>query len=421
MKKLKINIFLLLLIVFALSGFNIFISFADIDSSTVKNNIENYFKQYDGTSYPNEANGGSGCGAFLRGIWLEAYGSSLPNSTSISTNEIDDYLFEHAVYGDAIWWNGEDVAPHAMMIIDVNSKGVNTYESSGIGTGNIVSKKFRTYSKLHKEFGEGFVRFYHYEGYNPSKNSNTSSSNEQKNSITVKSTTVDGITQTNAVVHGEISYSGVKPSEFGLYLGTSGTKLEKVASEPQPDFEKNPFPIWYDINAETSYVLKPGKTYSWRCYAIQDGKEVKGSLKTFKTKPSTDKTTITTTTAESITSTNAVVHGEVGYTGAKPSEFGIYFGKSQNSMKKVASDPEPSFDMNPFPIWFDLNVEANITLDPNTKYYWRCYVVQNGKEYKGNTKNFKTLKDGYSNANGGGGGASSGGGNFGGGGGGGRF
>ena len=42
-------------------------------------------------------------------------------------------------------------------------------------------------------------------------------------------------------------------------------------------------------------------------------------------------------------------------------------------------------------MWYDLNDEAGLYLDSNTKYYWQCYAIVNGKEYKGEIKSFTTL------------------------------
>lgn len=385
------KIFSLLMVLFVVLNISIITSFA-IDEDVVRSNADSYYNQYAGTHYPDNANGGSGCGAFLRGIWDATYDSSLSNtrSSSISTDEIDQYLKNNAVYGDAIWWNGNGADPHAMFIVEISSEGISTYESSGIAYGNVVSKEFRTYEQLHSQFKEGSVNFYHFKNYTATNETPEQVPTPSNNSLKVKTTSAKDITQTNAVVQGTVEYTGVRPSEFGIYFGTSKSNLCKVAQDPEPTFDMNPFPTWYDLNTEAGLTLEAGKTYYWQCYAIQDGNEVTGSIKSFKTQKSKDKAHVKTTIVESITSTNAVVRGEVEYVGSKPSEYGIYFGKSSSKMIKVAHDPEPDFDMNPYPIWYDLNVEAGLVLEPDTKYYWKCYVIQNGKEYKGTSKSFKT-------------------------------
>ena len=100
--------------------------------------------------------------------------------------------------------------------------------------------------------------------------------------------------------------------------------------------------------------------------------------------------TVNTTVADSITESNATVRGTVSYSGQKPSEVGIYFGTSENGMSKVANDVI-NHNKNPFDMWYDLKDEAGLYLDSNTKYYWQCYAIVNGKEYKGGIKSFTTL------------------------------
>lgn len=100
--------------------------------------------------------------------------------------------------------------------------------------------------------------------------------------------------------------------------------------------------------------------------------------------------TVNTTVADSITESNAIVRGKVSYSGQKPSEVGIYFGTSEGNMTKVAND-YINHNKNPFDMWYDLNDEVGLFLDSNTKYYWQCYAIINGKEYKGEVKSFTTL------------------------------
>ena len=96
---------------------------------------------------------------------------------------------------------------------------------------------------------------------------------------------------------------------------------------------------------------------------------------------------IKATSAKNVTQTNAVVYGNASYTGAKPTEVGLYIGTSQSNMKLVASDPI-NHSKNPFDIWYDLNQEANQKLTSGTTYYYQFYVVQNGVTYTSNIASF---------------------------------
>ena len=41
--------------------------------------------------------------------------------------------------------------------------------------------------------------------------------------------------------------------------------------------------MWYDLNSEAGVFLSAGTTYFDQCYAIQNGKEVRGSISSFTT------------------------------------------------------------------------------------------------------------------------------------------
>ena len=210
-----------------------------------------------------------------------------------------------------------------------------------------------------------------------------------KGSVAVNTLDSRNISQTNATVYGSVSYSGTRPSEVGIYFGTSADSLRKVATD-KINHNKNPFDMWYDLNDEAGQYLTANTTYYYQCYAIQNGTEYKGGINSFKTSES-DRANISVTTgnADSITSGNATVRGSASYSGARPSEVGLYFGTSPDNMAKVARD-SINHNKNPFDIWYDLNSEAGQYLSANTTYYYKIYGIQNGVEVTGEIKSFTT-------------------------------
>ena len=70
----------------------------------------------------------------------------------------------------------------------------------------------------------------------------------------------DSVTSNNATVRGTAAYSGTRPSEVGLYFGTSPNNMNKVARDTI-SHNKNPFDIWYDLNSEAGQYLNAGTTY----------------------------------------------------------------------------------------------------------------------------------------------------------------
>ena len=99
-------------------------------------------------------------------------------------------------------------------------------------------------------------------------------------SVYVTTGEADSFTGNNATVRGSAVYSGQRPSEVGLYFGTSNNNMIKVARD-EVDFTKNPFDIWYDLNAEANQILSSGQTYYYKFYTIQNDVEVCGETKSF--------------------------------------------------------------------------------------------------------------------------------------------
>ncbi len=212
-----------------------------------------------------------------------------------------------------------------------------------------------------------------------------------ENNITVNTLEAKKISQTNATVYGKISYLGTRPSEVGIYFGNDSNNLNKVASD-KINHNKNPFDMWYDLNSEAGQYLSAGRTYYYQCYAIQNGKEVRGSISSFTTESDNSGLSISTGGADSVTSNNATVRGTAAYSGTRPSEVGLYFGTSPNNMNKVARDTI-SHNKNPFDIWYDLNSEAGQYLNAGTTYYYKVCGIQTGNETCGDVKSFTTASN----------------------------
>ena len=101
-----------------------------------------------------------------------------------------------------------------------------------------------------------------------------------------------------------------------------------------------------------------------------------------KSEPTTTTTTVSfnSVTVTDITTTNAIPRCAVSYTGTRPSEIGIYFGKSPSSMTRVDFDSIPSSTKNPINVYYDLN-RCTPLLSANTQYYYYFYAISNGKKY----------------------------------------
>ena len=259
--------------------------------------------------------------------------------------------------------------------------------SSGMSTGYHLHFELRTGTNHNNYWSNTPVNALDYMDVDDT--GNYSGGGSVTSSVSVTTTDVKNISETNATVYGQVSYSGSRPSEVGIYFGTSSTNMNKVARD-SINHNKNPFDMWYDLNAEAGQYLSPGTTYYWQCYAIVDGNETKGEVKSFTSKgptPVNSSVSVTTTDAQNISETNATVYGKVSYSGSRPSEVGIYFGTSSTNMNKVARD-SINHNKNPFDMWYDLNAEAGQYLSPGITYYWQCYAIVDGNETKGEVKSF---------------------------------
>lgn len=105
--------------------------------------------------------------------------------------------------------------------------------------------------------------------------------------------------------------------------------------------------------------------------------------------------TVKTTTADTITQTNAVVRGTVSKSATIKSgiKCGINFGESKTAMKQAIIEfpVAGAYTINNgtwFNMWYDLNEECDITLTKGTRYYWQCFATYDGSTYNGSIESF---------------------------------
>ncbi len=273
----------------------------------------------------------------------------------------------------------------AAYTVTFNSNGGSSVKSKGIAKGG-------TYGTLPTTTRNGykFIGWYTEGGTKVNSATKVTSSHTlyahwekipDKLSITVKNAT--NITQNSANVSASCSYSGTRPSEVSVYIGTSKKNMKKYSSD-KINHEKNPFDIWYNIKN-----LKPGTTYYYQFHATVNGTDKTGEIKSFTTSPAKASSTLSMNVkgASKITKNSARVDATCTYTGTRPSEVSVYIGTSKKNMKKYSSD-KINHKKNPFNIWYNLS-----GLKKNTTYYYQFHAKVNGvdKAY-GEIKSFKTAK-----------------------------
>lgn len=99
----------------------------------------------------------------------------------------------------------------------------------------------------------------------------------------------------------------------------------------------------------------------------------------------------TTGVADTITSNSAILRGSISTSGVYAKECGMYFGTSANDLTKLGSDSINTYGTTMY-YSTDKYIQPG-ALKPNTTYYYRAYVIVDGKSdpYWGLIKSFKTL------------------------------
>ena len=204
-------------------------------------------------------------------------------------------------------------------------------------------------------------------------------------SVTTKG--VDSITQTSAIIRGNVSVSGGKATECGMYLGTSSNNLSFLGSD---SINSSDMPFYYSTS-KYGRTLTPNTDYYYRAYAVVNGTTYWGEIKSFTTTKKNDPPTVSVTTkgADAVTRSSAIVRGNVSVSDGKASECGMYFGHSESDLSYLGSDNINSSDMS----FYYSTSKYGRTLTASTTYYYQAYAVVNGTTYWGKIKSFTTEID----------------------------
>ncbi len=220
------------------------------------------------------------------------------------------------------------------------------------------------------------------------------------------------------------------PEEIGVLICDSRDKLSTkdgkmlvckedniiVNTESTNDFIGANVTAVIDANKSGLY-LKENSTYYYRMYLVSEGVRYwdrNGTFTTYAQRP-VDFSFLEAETTD-ITADNAVLNGSCmaeDITEYNPAiEYGFYFGTSVDSMQKFKL-PEEGYkykadfnELSPqaaallhkvitdksgtITYLYDLKEDANMTLAPNTEYFWRFYTVWDGEEYTTDIVSFTT-------------------------------
>ena len=215
--------------------------------------------------------------------------------------------------------------------------------------------------------------------------------------INVETREASKISNNDAVVSGYISDYEEMPTNAGIFFGTSEDNMEKVIRDANPGglMVAPVLDIEYDLTIDAGEVLEPSTTYYYQFFARVNGKDVKGEIKSFTTPESIPEADVTVETEKEIrdlTAENAKLFVRISDFETKPDEAGLYFGESPDDLVKVArrKNPMKLYDYPTFEIWFDMNTDAGIWLDPETTYYYQHYAKIGDTETRGAVESFTT-------------------------------
>lgn len=194
--------------------------------------------------------------------------------------------------------------------------------------------------------------------------------------LTVKNPTK--LTYNSVQLNASCKYT-TRPSEVGIYVGTSQNNLSKRDSD-RITHRKNPFDIWYNLSG-----LNEGTTYYYQLYAIVRGRTYKSGIYNFTTLQNTSVAPrLTVKNPTKLTSNSVQVNASCEYR-VRPSEVGIYVGTSRENLPDKGYDRINHYK-NPFDIWYNL-----AGLKSGTTYYYQIYAVVNNREYRSGIFEFTTL------------------------------
>ncbi|OPX84342.1 MAG: Fibronectin type III domain protein [Pelotomaculum sp. PtaB.Bin104] len=184
-------------------------------------------------------------------------------------------------------------------------------------------------------------------------------------------------TTSTATLNGSItSNGGGTISEYGFYWGTTANPATKktVGTNNQTGAYTASLS---GLNADT--------TYYYKAFAKNEKGEAFGEVKSFKTDKVVVKPTVTTSAAGSITTSSALLNGNITSNGnSAVTEYGFYWGTSTNpSTKKSVGTNDQSGAFS-----------TSLTgLNPNTTYYFKAYAKNTQGESFGDVLNFTTAKE----------------------------
>lgn len=108
-----------------------------------------------------------------------------------------------------------------------------------------------------------------------------------------------------------------------------------------------------------------------------------------------NKISVETGEVSGITDNDAIVSGLISEYKEMPTNIGVFFGESEDSMEKIIRDTSnggllqaPKIDVK-----YDITIDGDTILEPEKTYYYQFFARVDGKDVLGEIKSFTTRKD----------------------------
>lgn len=187
---------------------------------------------------------------------------------------------------------------------------------------------------------------------------------------------------TDASIGQEINVSNGACTRTGMYLYD---KDENYLAEAGQDTYYSK--IFFKINEECGYTLKPGTQYKYKFYAVVNGVYHWSSMQSFVTIPlSVSFSPWENGSYTYINYTDAAIGQEINISGGTCSETGMILYDENGTFLAKASQ-----NTYYYRIFFKINEECGYILTEGTTYKYKFYAVVDGNTYYSNLQSFVTL------------------------------
>lgn len=260
-----------------------------------------------------------------------------------------------------------------------------------------------TYYYMYYAVGDGEEFFSDIYSFTTEKSKNTESkpitgggtTTPKESQITFSIKKVEEITHESARI-GAVVNNPKKENitETGFYYGTDKNNMIKSIDSDKGNW-KTGISVSYDVSKYARVCLMADKTYYYQLYVIADGQEVKSEVNAFtisKEDKKQNEVQFDIKLVTEITSDNARIRTKINNPEKSViTETGFYIGTKEKDLEKNSKNDIGKWSVS-LDVSFSLREYYSQKLKADTVYYYKFYVIVDGKEYCSDVASFKTTE-----------------------------